>query len=309
MSKKFIALIVKDENDKKILFEDVFYDSIKRYINSDTSILIISNKVFTVKYFKQQSFFLKINLSNIKKSFHRNFYFMLNTIIEFGLYEYANFIKIYKSINEVINDNFYEISLYPQKLPLRIIYNPIDFFGKKEEKFFLDLGQYFNLIINKNFLLANYKNTRLQYHPTLNQDYLDQFKTNVTYFYWSISSRKFLFFSKRKHSDFSLKYITLRRFFSLSDYISIKLYLLIPFKLKEFIKYIAQKIYYRNQRVFNANEFIVTSSFRKKLLFFKYFLAFSKEVSKEVDNEVLDFFAFSKRVSKDIDNKVLDIEK
>ena len=158
-------------------------------------------------------------------------------------------------------------------------------------------------------LLKNYINTKLQYYPILNQNYLAENKTEVTYFYWTISSRKFLFFSKRKYNDFSLKYITLRRFFSLSDYISIKLYLLIPFELKELIKYIAQKLYYRNQRVFNANEFIVTSSFRKKLLFFKYFLAFSKEVSKEVNNEVLDFFVFSKQVSKDVDNKVSDIEK
>ena len=75
---------------------------------------------------------------------------------------------------------------------------------------------------------------------------------NETYFYWSISTNIFSTFFKRNLNIYSLKYITLRRFFKLSDYISIKLYLLIPFKFKEFVKYIAQRFYYKNKRKFIA---------------------------------------------------------
>lgn len=310
MSKDLIILIASDKKNQNLFFEDKFYNSIKEYVSKNTSIVIISDEVFDLKYYSKQTLFLKIDTSKNNKKYDRNFLFIINSIIEFALYEYANSVKIYKSINDIINKNFYVFNFYDVKLPLKIFINPVDFYKKKNNQFFLDLGNYFDCLINKNKLIENYQHTKLVYFPILERKYMENDEINETYFYWSISTNIFSTFFKRNLNIYSLKYITLRRFFKLSDYISIKLYLLIPFKFKEFVKYIAQRFYYKNKRKFIANEFIITSGFRKKLLFFKYFLAFSQEVSNEITpdknhiKEEIEFINKNKELFIDMKNNI-----
>ena len=132
--------------------------------------MIISDEVFDLKYFTKQTLFLKIDTSKNNKKYDRNFLFIINSIIEFALYEYANRVKIYKSINDIINKNFYVFNFYDEKLPLKIFINPVDFYIKKNNQFFLYLKNYFDCLINKNKLIENYQHTKLVYFPILEKN-------------------------------------------------------------------------------------------------------------------------------------------
>ena len=295
MSKNIIAIIVKDGKDLLISKDKKYISQIDEMLDDNTSLIFVTKQFENFEILDKDIIFLVIKkLEQIEITNNSKYVSLLvNAIIEFSLYEYANNIKIYQSLEDFLNKNYIEFEIYPDKLPIEIIYNPVDFLIRQENNFFKLLSSYFKELITKEKLIQNYKYAKINCHPIINKNIKND--TKSVFFYWTIETSKLFYIFQRKFGAFSLKYIALTRFVSFRDYFSIQAYLLIPESFKMFIKYLIKIIIFRNKKEFKPNNnFIITNSFRKKLLVFKYFNAFSKQFNEELKVRTKNIFLKNK---------------
>ena len=251
MPKSLIVLITTSLSKKN----KVLITKLENSIDENNNFLLISNNYFFFKKIDKYSNYIKFDKISDFSQNKEIVELVLLSIFEISILEIINKIKIFKNQNDFIKNKSFNLNFYSDKYPLKVIKNPIQYLSNINTNDIRGLEIFFKTKLNNASLVKTYKYFNL---TLIKKNYRIYFEVNR------------LFFPKNINKS-SLTYLKISSLYTIYENIFINLYSLIPSIVKEKARTILYNHQKKKMNQTNVYQSIFSKSFRRKLIFFKYF--------------------------------------